>query len=178
MRRSSIRRAMNSLIRWNTWRKFDRLRHALDSVKSFRPRYSGNRPSAPRSFVRSFKEWQPPFCVNVDEFRFTPRIQRIHELEAGARAKMKFYERLAKLFESQGMKFKIPTVERESLDLAKLHKVCSLNWKVNGNERFVVFFYSIRSSRTREGSICVLPKIVGPSWRVKCVFTTLKRVAF
>jgi len=69
------------------------------------------------------KEWQPPFCVNVDEFRFTPRIQHIHELEAGARAKMKFYERLAKLFESQGMKFKIPTVERESLDLAKLHKI-------------------------------------------------------
>lgn len=69
------------------------------------------------------QEWQPPFCVNVDEFRFTPRIQRINELEAGTRAKIKFYERLTKLFDSQGMKLKIPTVEREILDLAKLHKV-------------------------------------------------------
>ncbi|CAF1690300.1 unnamed protein product, partial [Adineta ricciae] len=68
------------------------------------------------------KEWQPPFCVNVDEFRFTPRIQRINELEAGTRTKIKFYERLTKLFESQGNKLKIPTVEKESLDLAKLHK--------------------------------------------------------
>lgn len=69
------------------------------------------------------KEWQPPFCVNVDEFRFTPRIQRINELEAGTRAKIKFYEHLTKLFESQGSKLKIPTVEKELLDLAKLHKV-------------------------------------------------------
>ncbi|CAF5056399.1 unnamed protein product, partial [Rotaria socialis] len=53
----------------------------------------------------------------------TPRIQRINELEAGTRAKIKFYERLTKLFESQGLKLKIPTVEKESLDLAKLHKI-------------------------------------------------------
>ena len=72
------------------------------------------------------KEWQPPFCVNVDEFRFTPRIQRINELEAGTRVKIKFYERLTKLFESQGLKLKIPTVEKEILDLAKLHKVCNI----------------------------------------------------
>ena len=65
----------------------------------------------------------------MDEFRFTPRIQRINELEAGTRAKIKFYERLTKLFESQGIKLKIPTVEKETLDLAKLHKV-----------RFVFFF--------------------------------------
>ena len=59
----------------------------------------------------------------MDKFRFTPRIQRINELEAGTRAKLKFYERLTKLFESQGTKLKIPTVEKELLDLAKLHKV-------------------------------------------------------
>ncbi|CAF1364311.1 unnamed protein product [Adineta steineri] len=69
------------------------------------------------------KEWQPPFCVNVDEFRFTPRIQRINELEAGTRAKIKFYERLTKLYDSQGVKLKIPTVEKEILDLARLHKI-------------------------------------------------------
>ena len=85
------------------------------------------RPCVPNVVVVVvFKEWQPPFCVDVDKFRFTPRIQRINELEAGTRAKLKFYERLTKLFESQGTKLKIPTVEKELLDLAKLHKVrCS-----------------------------------------------------
>ncbi len=60
----------------------------------------------------------------MDEFRFTPRIQRINELEAGTRTKIKFYERLTKLFDSQGFKLKVPTVEKEILDLAKLHRVC------------------------------------------------------
>lgn len=28
-----------------------------------------------------FQEWQPPFAVDVDNFRFTPRMQRLNELE-------------------------------------------------------------------------------------------------
>lgn len=32
-------------------------------------------PSAPP------QDWQPPFAVEVDNFRFTPRIQRLNELE-------------------------------------------------------------------------------------------------
>ena len=27
------------------------------------------------------QDWQPPFAVEVDNFRFTPRIQRLNELE-------------------------------------------------------------------------------------------------
>ena len=27
------------------------------------------------------QEWQPPFAVDVDTFTFTPRIQRLNELE-------------------------------------------------------------------------------------------------
>ena len=27
-------------------------------------------------------EWQPPFAVDVDKLKFTPRIQRLNELEA------------------------------------------------------------------------------------------------
>ncbi|CAF1332505.1 unnamed protein product, partial [Didymodactylos carnosus] len=69
------------------------------------------------------KDWQPPFCVQIDNFKFTPRIQRINELEAGTRIKLTFYERLTRLFDSQGIKLKIPTVEKQTLDLAKLHKI-------------------------------------------------------
>jgi hypothetical protein len=28
-----------------------------------------------------FQDWQPPFAVDVDKFKFTPRIQRLNELE-------------------------------------------------------------------------------------------------
>jgi hypothetical protein len=27
------------------------------------------------------QDWQPPFAVDVDKFKFTPRIQRLNELE-------------------------------------------------------------------------------------------------
>lgn len=27
------------------------------------------------------KTWKPPFCVDANTFKFTPRIQRINELE-------------------------------------------------------------------------------------------------
>jgi len=27
------------------------------------------------------KNWQPPFCIDMDTFKFTPRIQKLNELE-------------------------------------------------------------------------------------------------
>lgn len=32
-------------------------------------------------FPSHSQDWQPPFAVEVDNFRFTPRIQRLNELE-------------------------------------------------------------------------------------------------
>lgn len=32
-------------------------------------------------FPTSLQDWQPPFAVNVETFRFTPRIQKLNELE-------------------------------------------------------------------------------------------------
>jgi hypothetical protein len=31
--------------------------------------------------IRPPSDWAPPFSVNVDTFKFTPRVQRINELE-------------------------------------------------------------------------------------------------
>ena len=31
--------------------------------------------------VISLQDWQPPFAVDVDSFTFTPRVQRLNELE-------------------------------------------------------------------------------------------------
>ncbi|RUS89616.1 hypothetical protein EGW08_002634 [Elysia chlorotica] len=67
-------------------------------------------------------DWQPPFAVNVETFRFTPRIQKLNELEAHSRIKLNFFDRLYKFWDLQGCLLKIPTVERKILDLHKLYK--------------------------------------------------------
>jgi histone demethylase JARID1 len=72
--------------------------------------------------IRPPSNWQPPFAIDIDNFRFTPRIQRLNELEANTRIKLNFLEHLAKFWELQGMSLKIPSVERKYLDLYCLHK--------------------------------------------------------
>ncbi|XP_026730670.1 lysine-specific demethylase lid [Trichoplusia ni] len=69
------------------------------------------------------KHWQPPFAVDVDRLRFTPRIQRLNELEAITRVKLNFLDQIIKFWELQGSVLKIPTVERKPLDLYALHKI-------------------------------------------------------
>ncbi|KAJ0171215.1 hypothetical protein K1T71_013414 [Dendrolimus kikuchii] len=84
------------------------------------------RPIAEKSGICKIKppaHWQPPFAVDVDRLRFTPRIQRLNELEAITRVKLNFLDQIIKFWELQGSVFKIPTVERKPLDLYALHKI-------------------------------------------------------
>merc|ERR1712106_699225 len=67
-------------------------------------------------------EWQPPFAVDVDKLKFTPRIQRLNELEAHTRIKLNFLDQVAKFWELQGSSLKIPIVEKRALDLYTLKK--------------------------------------------------------
>ncbi|XP_043535263.1 lysine-specific demethylase 5C-like [Chiloscyllium plagiosum] len=69
------------------------------------------------------QDWQPPFAVEVDNFKFTPRIQRLNELEAQTRVKLNFLDQIAKFWELQGSTLKIPNVERRILDLYSLNKI-------------------------------------------------------
>ncbi len=69
------------------------------------------------------KSWSPKFCLDMDEFKFTPRVQKLNELEAVSRIKLNFLLKLSKFWELQGQKFKIPTLERKQLDLYKLNKL-------------------------------------------------------
>ncbi|XP_072408539.1 lysine-specific demethylase 5A isoform X1 [Chiloscyllium punctatum] len=84
------------------------------------------RPIAQRSGIckiRPPKDWQPPFACEVKNFHFTPRIQRLNELEAQTRVKLNFLDHIAKFWELQGSTLKIPHVERKMLDLYTLSKV-------------------------------------------------------
>ncbi|KAG7166548.1 Lysine-specific demethylase 5C-like [Homarus americanus] len=84
------------------------------------------------SFVSLKKDWQPPFAVDVDNFKFTPRIQRLNELEAHTRIKLNFLDQIAKFWELQGSSLKIPVVERKALDLYSLHRHV---WSEGGNDQ-------------------------------------------
>ncbi|KAG8451341.1 hypothetical protein GDO86_003521 [Hymenochirus boettgeri] len=79
------------------------------------------RPIAERSGI--CKDWQPPFACDVDKLHFTPRIQRLNELEAQTRVKLNFLDQIAKFWELQGCSLKIPHVERKILDLFQLNKL-------------------------------------------------------
>ena len=59
----------------------------------------------------------------MDKFKFTPRIQRLNELEAKTRVKLNFLDQIAKFWELQGSSLKIPLVERKALDLYSLHRI-------------------------------------------------------
>merc|ERR1739838_113619 len=72
--------------------------------------------------IRPPPDWQPPFAVDVDRLKFTPRIQRLNELEAHTRIKLNFLDQVAKFWELQGSTLKIPLVEKRALDLYTLKK--------------------------------------------------------
>ncbi|KAL1764734.1 lysine-specific demethylase 5D isoform X2 [Sigmodon hispidus] len=84
------------------------------------------RPIAEKSGICKIRppaDWQPPFAVEIDNFRFTPRIQRLNELEAQTRVKLNYLDQIAKFWEIQGSSLKIPNVERKMLDLYSLSKI-------------------------------------------------------
>uniref|UniRef100_A0A7N6AMF5 [histone H3]-trimethyl-L-lysine(4) demethylase n=1 Tax=Anabas testudineus TaxID=64144 RepID=A0A7N6AMF5_ANATE len=75
--------------------------------------------------IRPPEDWQPPFACDVRNFRFTPRVQRLNELEALTRVKLNFLDQIAKFWELQGSKIRFPHVERKILDLYQLSKIVS-----------------------------------------------------
>ncbi|XP_044042840.1 lysine-specific demethylase 5A isoform X2 [Siniperca chuatsi] len=75
--------------------------------------------------IRPPEDWQPPFACDVRNFRFTPRVQRLNELEALTRVKLNFLDQIAKFWELQGSKIRFPHVERKVLDLYQLSKIVS-----------------------------------------------------
>ncbi|XP_053574799.1 lysine-specific demethylase 5A isoform X2 [Bombina bombina] len=86
------------------------------------------RPIAERTGIckiRPPKDWQPPFACDVKSFTFTPRVQRLNELEAMTRVKLDFLDQLAKFWELQGSTLRIPVVDRKLLDVYALSKVVS-----------------------------------------------------
>ena len=66
--------------------------------------------------------FKPSFAVDRKQFRFTPRVQRLNELEASTRIKLNFLEQVIKYWDLQGNPHKIPYVDKRPIDLHLLHK--------------------------------------------------------
>ncbi|KAE9522307.1 hypothetical protein AGLY_017298 [Aphis glycines] len=73
--------------------------------------------------IRPPSNWNPPFCVDVDKFKFTPIIQKLNEQDAITRVKLNFLEKIAKYWHLQGISFKIPVLEQRAVDLYSLYKI-------------------------------------------------------
>jgi len=69
------------------------------------------------------KSFRPDFAIQSEQFTFTPRVQRLNELEAMTRVRLNFLEQVIKFWDLQGHRFKIPFVDRKLVDLHLLHRV-------------------------------------------------------
>lgn len=72
--------------------------------------------------IRPPVHWKPPFSIDPEKLRFTPRVQTLNELEASTRVKLNFLDALARFWDLQGSSLKVPNVERIPLDLHLLFK--------------------------------------------------------
>ncbi len=106
---------------------------------SIRIASSCNAKSVDHNWFLPIQDWQPPFAVDVDRLKFTPRIQRLNELEAHTRIKLNFLDQVAKFWELQGSTLKIPLVEKRALDLYTLKKY------VHKEGEMVTHFEAIRA---------------------------------
>lgn len=73
--------------------------------------------------IKPPSHWRPPFAMDVDKLKFTPRIQRLNELDATTRIKLNFFDKIAKFWELKGNILKIPMIDGKALDLYTLYKV-------------------------------------------------------
>lgn len=87
----------------------------ISSIRAEGERYGVVKIRPPPSF-------QPPFALNIEDFRFRPRRQRISELSACTRVRQNFLDRVSRFWELQGVSLKIPRVENELLCLFTFHE--------------------------------------------------------
>lgn len=87
------------------------------------------RPLAEKTGICKVKpppEWHPPFAVDVDHFKFTPRIQKLNELDANTRVKLYFLDRLATYWNYSGVQIRIPAIEDKTVDMYSLYRIVEL----------------------------------------------------
>lgn len=69
--------------------------------------------------------WRPPFCVD-DNLKFTPRVQKLNELDGLTRIKLNFTDQIVKYWNIQGICLKIFDLEKKLVDIYALYRIVEL----------------------------------------------------
>uniref|UniRef100_A0A6V7TRY4 [histone H3]-trimethyl-L-lysine(4) demethylase n=1 Tax=Meloidogyne enterolobii TaxID=390850 RepID=A0A6V7TRY4_MELEN len=72
-------------------------------------------------------KFPPPFCIDPEKFEFTPRVQRLNEIDALFRLRIIFINKLVKFWQIHGQHFRIPWAENKYIDLYRLQKLVAEN---------------------------------------------------
>uniref|UniRef100_A0A915E9Z1 [histone H3]-trimethyl-L-lysine(4) demethylase n=1 Tax=Ditylenchus dipsaci TaxID=166011 RepID=A0A915E9Z1_9BILA len=67
--------------------------------------------------------FRPPFVIDSSKFEFTPRVQRLNEIDALFRVRIVFINKLVNFWHLQGQQFRLPWVENKYIDLYRLRKL-------------------------------------------------------
>lgn len=71
-------------------------------------------------------DWHPPFCLDVDNFKFTPRVQKLNELDGLTRLKLNFIDQIVKYWNIRGISLKVFYLEQRVVDIYALYKIVEL----------------------------------------------------
>ncbi|GMS95559.1 hypothetical protein PENTCL1PPCAC_17734 [Pristionchus entomophagus] len=71
--------------------------------------------------IRPPSDFNPSFAIDKNKFTFTPRIQKLGEIEAVARERNAFTERITHYWELLGDSYRQPTLEGRPVDLFNAH---------------------------------------------------------
>ncbi|KAM3725450.1 Lysine-specific demethylase rbr-2 [Dirofilaria immitis] len=73
--------------------------------------------------VKPPPSFRPPFAIDSEKFNFTPRIQKLNQIDALIRARLIFDAQLASYWHMQGHTLEVPTVDNKYVDFYCLYKI-------------------------------------------------------
>uniref|UniRef100_F1KQT2 [histone H3]-trimethyl-L-lysine(4) demethylase n=1 Tax=Ascaris suum TaxID=6253 RepID=F1KQT2_ASCSU len=81
------------------------------------------KPEAERYGVVKIKpppSFHPPFAIDSEHFEFTPRVQKLNQIEALVRAKLIFDTEIANFWHLKGQPLHVPSIDNKYVDLFRL----------------------------------------------------------
>lgn len=67
--------------------------------------------------------FRPPFSIQPENFEFTPRLQKLNELDALFRLRLIFINKLVNFWSLQGQHFRLPWTENKYIDMHRLRQL-------------------------------------------------------
>uniref|UniRef100_A0A1I7V9J3 [histone H3]-trimethyl-L-lysine(4) demethylase n=1 Tax=Loa loa TaxID=7209 RepID=A0A1I7V9J3_LOALO len=72
--------------------------------------------------VKPPPSFRPPFAIDSEKFNFTPRIQKLNQIDALTRARLIFDAQLASYWHMQGHTLEVPNIDNKYVDFYDLYK--------------------------------------------------------